>query len=225
VRLDGRPLTACHPFIVKLDFGVDQGQSVCPSSDSFFHTSAVSGEQCATLLQSRIANFDEGCVLAHLRYRHTRETKSFHKVQPANMVFGVDTPAAAVPGYAWNQPLRLVPANRVDAASCPVGDSSDPQCLCHANLASSVISHSIPVDASSRSGCTLHSVYRNLPQWTEWIIFQLGVTGAQIAGGYHRVLNSLQGRNNTFYNSATFQTNDSSLIWQFTEGLLPQIVS
>jgi hypothetical protein len=55
--------------------------------------------------------------------------------------------------------------------------------------------------------------------------FQLGVTGAQIAGGYYKVLNSLQGRNNTYYNSATFQTNDSSLIWQFTEGLLPQIVS
>ena len=55
--------------------------------------------------------------------------------------------------------------------------------------------------------------------------FQLGVTGAQIAGGYYKVLNSLQGRNNTFYNSAAFQTNDSSLIWQFTEGLLPQITS
>jgi hypothetical protein len=55
--------------------------------------------------------------------------------------------------------------------------------------------------------------------------FQLGVTGTQIAGGYYKVLNSLQGRNNTFYNSATFQTNDSSLIWQFTEGLLPQILS
>lgn len=55
--------------------------------------------------------------------------------------------------------------------------------------------------------------------------FQLGVTGAQIAGGYYNVLNSLQGRNNTFYNGAAFQTNDSSLIWQFTEGLLPQIAS
>ncbi len=55
--------------------------------------------------------------------------------------------------------------------------------------------------------------------------FQLGVTGAQIAGGYYKVLNSLQGRNNTFYNGAAFQTNDSSLIWQFTEGLLPQVVS
>jgi hypothetical protein len=55
--------------------------------------------------------------------------------------------------------------------------------------------------------------------------FQLGVTGAQIAGGYYKILNSLQGRNNTFYNSATFQTNDSSAIWQFTEGLLPQMLS
>ena len=55
--------------------------------------------------------------------------------------------------------------------------------------------------------------------------FQIGVTGAQIAGGYYKVLNSLQGRNNTFYNGAAFQTNDSSLIWQFTEALLPQIAS
>lgn len=55
--------------------------------------------------------------------------------------------------------------------------------------------------------------------------FQIGVTGAQIAGGYYNVLNSLQGRNHTFYNSAAFQTNDSSLIWQFTEGLLPQLTS
>jgi hypothetical protein len=55
--------------------------------------------------------------------------------------------------------------------------------------------------------------------------FQLGVSSDQIAGGYYKVLNSLQGRNNTFYNSAAFQTNDSSLIWQFTEGLLPQIAS
>ena len=53
--------------------------------------------------------------------------------------------------------------------------------------------------------------------------FQIGVTGANIAAGYYNVLNSLQGRNHTYYNSAAFQTNDSSLIWQFTEGLLPQI--
>jgi len=55
--------------------------------------------------------------------------------------------------------------------------------------------------------------------------FQLGVAGTDIAGGYYKVLNSLQGRNNTFYNSAAFQTNDSSLIWQFTEGLLPTLAS
>jgi hypothetical protein len=55
--------------------------------------------------------------------------------------------------------------------------------------------------------------------------FQLGVTGGEIAGGYYNTLNSLQGRNNTFYNGAAFQTNDSSLIWQFTEALLPQIAS
>lgn len=53
--------------------------------------------------------------------------------------------------------------------------------------------------------------------------FQIGVTGAAIAGGYYNVLNTMQGRHNTYYASAAFQTNDSSLIWQFIEGLLPQI--
>jgi hypothetical protein len=38
-------------------------------------------------------------------------------------------------------------------------------------------------------------------------------------------MNSLQGRHNTYYNAAAFQTNDSSLIWQFTEELLPQILA
>jgi len=55
--------------------------------------------------------------------------------------------------------------------------------------------------------------------------FEMMVSSAEIAGGYYTRLNALQGRHNTYYTGAAFQTNDSSLIWQFTEGLLPQIAS
>ncbi|GAB2583611.1 hypothetical protein GCM10027066_26190 [Dyella jejuensis] len=54
--------------------------------------------------------------------------------------------------------------------------------------------------------------------------FLIGVSGADIAAGFYTRMNALQGYRNTYYNSAAFQTNDSSLIWQFTEQLLPQIV-
>jgi hypothetical protein len=55
--------------------------------------------------------------------------------------------------------------------------------------------------------------------------FQIGVSSADIAAGFYAQMNALQGHRNTYYNGAAFQTNDSSLIWQFTENLLPMIVS
>jgi hypothetical protein len=55
--------------------------------------------------------------------------------------------------------------------------------------------------------------------------FQMMVSSEEIADGFYARLNALQGRQNTFFNGAAFQTNDSSLIWEFTEGLLPQIVA
>jgi hypothetical protein len=53
--------------------------------------------------------------------------------------------------------------------------------------------------------------------------FEMMVSGEEIARGFYTNLNALQGRHETYYTSAAFQTNDSSLIWQFTEGVLPQI--
>ena len=53
--------------------------------------------------------------------------------------------------------------------------------------------------------------------------FEMMVDPAEIALGFYRSLQALQGRNNTFYTGAAFQTNDSSRIWRFTESLLPQI--
>ncbi|MBQ0863760.1 NAD(P)/FAD-dependent oxidoreductase [Streptomyces sp. RK75] len=53
--------------------------------------------------------------------------------------------------------------------------------------------------------------------------YALTVSRDDIADGFYRRLYSLQGRNRTFYNGAAFQTHDSSLLWQFTERLLPRL--
>jgi hypothetical protein len=55
--------------------------------------------------------------------------------------------------------------------------------------------------------------------------FNMMVSPKDIAGGFYSNLNALQGHNRTYYTSAAFQTNDSSLIWRFTQGLLPQIAA
>jgi hypothetical protein len=55
--------------------------------------------------------------------------------------------------------------------------------------------------------------------------FELTVGVADIAGGFYRELNALQGHNHTYYNGAAFHAHDSSLLWQFTEGLLPKIAA
>jgi hypothetical protein len=56
--------------------------------------------------------------------------------------------------------------------------------------------------------------------------FELRVTPNEIAGGFYTALESLQGRNHTFYNGAAFHTHDSSLLWQFTnDHVLPLILA
>jgi hypothetical protein len=35
MRLDGWPFTIGHPFVVKLDLGIDQGQGFGPADDVF----------------------------------------------------------------------------------------------------------------------------------------------------------------------------------------------
>lgn len=55
--------------------------------------------------------------------------------------------------------------------------------------------------------------------------FELMVTPRHIGRGFYEQLGQLQGHQDTFYTGAAFQTNDSSLIWRFTEGLLPSIVA
>jgi hypothetical protein len=55
--------------------------------------------------------------------------------------------------------------------------------------------------------------------------FQFTVSASAIEDGFYDKLNALQSYRETFYTGATFDTQDSSLLWQFTEALLPLIVA
>jgi hypothetical protein len=55
--------------------------------------------------------------------------------------------------------------------------------------------------------------------------FEMVVRPGDIANGFYRRLYGLQGRNGTFYTGAAFHTHDSSLLWRFTEELLPRIMA
>ncbi|KAI9799467.1 MAG: hypothetical protein M1833_003989 [Piccolia ochrophora] len=54
--------------------------------------------------------------------------------------------------------------------------------------------------------------------------FELTVSADAIKNGFYRKLYALQGRKRTYWNGAAFHTHDSSLLWQFTEALLPRIL-
>jgi hypothetical protein len=53
--------------------------------------------------------------------------------------------------------------------------------------------------------------------------FELMASSREVASGFYRRVNGLQGFRDTFYTGATFQTHDSSLIWRFNESLLPKM--
>ena len=55
--------------------------------------------------------------------------------------------------------------------------------------------------------------------------FELTVPADAIAAGFYSKLYALQGLRNTFYTGAAFHAYDSSLLWEFTEALLPKIVA
>jgi hypothetical protein len=54
--------------------------------------------------------------------------------------------------------------------------------------------------------------------------FQFSVSAEAIKSGFYRQLSALQGHRNMFFSGAAFHTQDSSLLWQFTESLLPRVV-
>ncbi|KAI9749484.1 MAG: hypothetical protein M4579_006855 [Chaenotheca gracillima] len=53
--------------------------------------------------------------------------------------------------------------------------------------------------------------------------FELTVSPAAIKNRFYEKLYALQGQRNTFYTGAAFHTQDSSLLWEFTEALLDDI--
>lgn len=55
--------------------------------------------------------------------------------------------------------------------------------------------------------------------------FELRVDANAIRDGYYKKLYALQGKGKFWYTGAAFHTHDSSLLWQFSEGVVAKIVS
>jgi hypothetical protein len=55
--------------------------------------------------------------------------------------------------------------------------------------------------------------------------FEFTVPSSAIQGGFYKKLNELQGGRHMFYNGAAFHTQDTSMLWQFTEALLPRVIA
>ena len=55
--------------------------------------------------------------------------------------------------------------------------------------------------------------------------FEFTVSSSAIQGGFYNKLGKLQGRRHMFYNGAAFHTHDSTMLWQFTEALLPRVIA
>lgn len=55
--------------------------------------------------------------------------------------------------------------------------------------------------------------------------FNMMVSNDAIRDRFYERLCALQGQRHTFYNGASFHTQDSSVLWRFTEQLLPKIVA
>ncbi|ESZ90674.1 hypothetical protein SBOR_8936 [Sclerotinia borealis F-4128] len=55
--------------------------------------------------------------------------------------------------------------------------------------------------------------------------FELWVPAEAIEAGFYGELYGLQGERNTWYTGAAFHTHDSSMLWQFTEALMKEIIA
>jgi hypothetical protein len=55
--------------------------------------------------------------------------------------------------------------------------------------------------------------------------FEFTVPSSAIQAGFYGKINALQGHRQMFYSGAAFHTQDSSLLWQFTEALLPRVIA
>ena len=76
-----------------------------------------------------------------------------------------------------------------------------------------------------RAAGTLNTTAPEFAAYESHTPFELRVPKEAIAGGFYKRLYALQGQRHTWYTGAAFHVHDSSLLWQFTEGLLPGILA
>jgi hypothetical protein len=71
---------------------------------------------------------------------------------------------------------------------------------------------------------------KTTPSKVEWKAFNAHVpffehvTAEQIKGGFYKKAFALQGHRGVWYTGAAWETHDSSMIWNFTETILPGIL-
>jgi hypothetical protein len=61
--------------------------------------------------------------------------------------------------------------------------------------------------------------------WWDHTPFKLQVSTEDIAAGFYRDLYALQGVKSTYWSGATFQAQDSSMVWAYTESLLANLTA
>ena len=60
--------------------------------------------------------------------------------------------------------------------------------------------------------------------WANHVPFNMMVSNEAIQAGFYQKLEALQGQRHTWFNGASVHTQDSSLLWRYTEELLPRII-
>jgi hypothetical protein len=124
-----------------------------------------------------------------------------YNLPPLPAIYGV-TPVPGAPGL-WNVKY---------GSATPMADADIRQAI-QAQIERVAAAGTLPVE------------FRNFRYFGNHTPFQVRVDAGDIAAGFYAQLAALQGGRNTFFNGAAFQTNNSALIWQFTEQLLPRIVA
>ena len=67
--------------------------------------------------------------------------------------------------------------------------------------------------------------YQGLVTYSSHTPFELHVSPKALAGGFYRRLNSLQGRNHTYYAGAALSSHNSTRVWAALENILPAIAA
>lgn len=87
--------------------------------------------------------------------------------------------------------------------------------------------HALIVESFLRLGTagTVNTTTPEFAAYSNHTPFELTVSKEAIQNGFYQNLYALQGQRYTWYTGAAFHTHDSSLLWQFTEGLIPSILA